>query len=362
MAQKPDPEIERSNKSHAIFIDILTRAFKNLGGDSWKSRTSDKDEDEDLEDIIFSNKFSTLGLGDPSDAKEGEEQLDEDTKPVNSTNHKASNGKKKKGKKGKKGKTKSKPKMPATEALDDVPLESYRIIEDDSGMITDYLMAVYSIASLWSELRSYLQGLWRQVAYAGLNSAVAGTMSNIAIASLKKTESAVFVDFPGHDSDEVVMNTLTRGDPEKAQSQFSIGISMVTPDGKMTPASEHKHVDAQEQFMFHAYRDLVDLLVDFRHTRSGKPTKSMMAQLRNWDPNFNLQTATKEERIKWRRAYTINWLYDLVNVFSSVVVQRVNLKGETWVMEKVDVSVPLSVSPSLHFGRVRVSRSYPKTS
>lgn len=80
--------------------------------------------------------------------------------------------------------------------------------------------------------------------------------------------------------------------------------------------------------MAHAYEDLLDFVVDFQHTRSGKPTKSMMAQIRDWDPKFNVRTATKEQRIKWRRSYTINWLYDLVNLFSSIVVQRITLKGE----------------------------------
>lgn len=42
--------------------------------------------------------------------------------------------------------------------------------------------------------------------------------------------------------------------------------------------------------------------------------------------------------MKWRRCYTINWLYDLVNVFSSIVVQRNTLKGEGHLLESVDWS------------------------
>jgi hypothetical protein len=64
----------------------------------------------------------------------------------------------------------------------------------------------------------------------------------------------------------------------------------------------------------------------------------MQAQLDNWDPMFDLSRATNDERLRWRRSYTINWLYDLVNVFSSIVVQRNTMKGEKHVYENVDWS------------------------
>ena len=66
--------------------------------------------------------------------------------------------------------------------------------------------------------------------------------------------------------------------------------------------------------------------------------RSMQALLNGWSPMFDLQRATKEERISWRRLYTINWLYDLVNVFSSIVVQRNTMKGEKHVYENIDWS------------------------
>lgn len=64
----------------------------------------------------------------------------------------------------------------------------------------------------------------------------------------------------------------------------------------------------------------------------------MAAQIGNWDPKFDLQHATKEERLRWRRAYTINWLYDLVNLYSSIVVQRNTLRGQNWDLSRVDWS------------------------
>lgn len=91
--------------------------------------------------------------------------------------------------------------------------------------------------------------------------------------------------------------------------------------------------------MVHVYHDLYDFIIDFQKNRSGKPTKRMHSEIGNWDPDFDLLSASNQERIKWRRAYTINWLYDLVNVFSSVVIQSINQKGEEIVLESIDWSV-----------------------
>ena len=117
--------------------------------------------------------------------------------------------------------------------MDDVPLESYRIIQDKDGIITDYLMAVYALIGEWVDLRAYLQGLWREVAYDGLNGAVAGAVSKLAISIIQRSASAMFLDFPGHDSYETVMNTITRGDSEKAQGNFTMALRALGPGGNM---------------------------------------------------------------------------------------------------------------------------------
>lgn len=78
-----------------------------------------------------------------------------------------------------------------------MPLESYRIIQDEARIVTEYLIAVYALVEEWAELQSYVQELWRQVAY---NDLVAGAVANIAFAMVKRTESSIFVDFPGHNS------------------------------------------------------------------------------------------------------------------------------------------------------------------
>lgn len=38
----------------------------------------------------------------------------------------------------------------------------------------------------------------------------------------------------------------------------------------------------------------------------------------------------------WRRLYTISWLFDLVNLFSAIFVQRNTMRGENHVNENVD--------------------------
>ena len=67
-------------------------------------------------------------------------------------------------------------------------------------------------------------------------------------------------------------------------------------------------------------------------------TKSMLSQIRNWDQKFDLQRTSKEQRIKWRRSYTKKWLYGLVNLFLSFVVQRIKVKGQKIYLETVDWS------------------------
>ncbi|KAJ5458032.1 hypothetical protein N7475_009420 [Penicillium sp. IBT 31633x] len=64
----------------------------------------------------------------------------------------------------------------------------------------------------------------------------------------------------------------------------------------------------------------------------------MLKSIQDWDPHLNLLRASKEQRLKWRRAFTINWLYDLVNVFSSIVVQRRTMRGQNIPLETVDWS------------------------
>ncbi|VUC36775.1 unnamed protein product [Clonostachys rosea] len=344
----PDPELARSNTSHRHFIDVLQQTFEILGGLAWKSASDAgqrTDEEENIEDLIFSNKFSTLNVG----VESGDDSDEEAELPnVSSTKRRHGKGKKSKGKgKKSKGKNKKRQETATPQAnLEDLPLESYKIVEDfnagagDSGrgLLTDYLMDVYYIFRNILVLRSSIQDKWNEVAYEELNSAVAGAVSNVAIATIKKMQSTIFVEFPGNDSFDAILNAITRGNPEKLRDNFQVGMVATGPGRQPAHMVHDTYLDIEEQFLMHSYKDFCDFVTDFRLNRTGKPTKRMQAEIGNWNPKLNLADATKEERIKWRRAYTINWLYDLVNIFSSVVVQRNNLKGENHDLAKIDWS------------------------
>ncbi|THC94884.1 hypothetical protein EYZ11_005646 [Aspergillus tanneri] len=124
---------------------------------------------------------------------------------------------------------------------------------------------------------------------------------------VKRTQSAIFVDFPGHDLYKTVMKTITRGDPEKAQTMFSAHILKISPDSAKGEVVQENKVDIKEQFSIHAYQDLLDFITNFQKTRSGKPTKRMLAEI--------------------------------LNVFLSIVVQRNTIKGENHDYTKIDWSI-----------------------
>lgn len=346
--------MEQSNVTHKYFIDALNEIFDIFGGPAWlqeqqrgsKEAELDAELDAEVEKANFSNKFAALSLGlsaqgEPSTVaveSSGDEESDEEPKSAapgqQRRQARPGRGKKKKGgKRAKKGKQTAKP---APQTLDQVPLESYRIIEAADGIVTDYLLAVYSLFEETLDLRSYMSGVWREVAYEGLNSAVAGTLAHLATAMVKRTEAAIMIEFPGHESYETVMQTMTRGNIEKAQGNFTMTLHRISGADWTTEMVEEAKMDVKEQFLIYAYQDLVDFVTDFQATRSGKPTKRMLAEIDKWNSTLDLQRATKEQRHRWRRSYTINWLYDLVNVYSSIVVQRNTMKGEHHVYEKVD--------------------------
>ncbi|KAH6611384.1 hypothetical protein Trco_001404 [Trichoderma cornu-damae] len=342
----PSEELEKSNSTHKYFIDALSNAFVRLGGEAWLSKEHRKQAKSEQEGnaskpFAFSNKFSVLDLDNDSENDDAlgdahSEESDGDPSYAAAPQKKRwkqASKRRKKGK-GKKLQRERKAAQADDRTLEDVPLESYRIIEDD-GM-TEYVMAALALTRDWIQLRSFLQDIWRRVAYQSLNSAVAATLSNIAVAMIKQSEATIFIDFPGYESYEMIMQTITRGDVEKAQSEFRLTIRK--PGTARPSGTTEISLDVKELFLVHTYQDLVDFIKDYQKTRSGKPTRRMLAQIDNWDPNFNLREATKEERIEWRRSYTINWLYDLVNVTAGVAIHAKAVKGESYVFEQMDWS------------------------
>ncbi|KAJ0359607.1 hypothetical protein COL26b_014309 [Colletotrichum chrysophilum] len=317
-----DTDIEKSNDMHRHFIDSLIDIFSILGGVSWwekqmeanemtsKRPDSDAEQIEEMKGIIFSNKFASLDLshGDskPEPPSEPESDADEPVAESKTAKKKRVNGKKGKGKTSKLGKSR-KPARKADSSAD-ASVESYRILEDDQ--LLSYTMAILSFRTEWAQIRQYVQDLWIDVIHKNLNTAVAGAVSNVAIAKIKKTELELFDDFPEHCYFEKITDTLTRG-----------GLHRLQKVAEEKAAADRDHhgclVDVKEQLLMYTYQDLLDFCTDFQKSRNGKPTKAMRAKIGLWDPKLSLETTTKEERILWRRKFTINWLYDLVNEYSS---------------------------------------------
>lgn len=336
-AATPSEELETNNSTHKFFIDTLTRAFEVLGGENWLSKertkraSNDKVDGFDTSTFEFTNEFSLLDL---ESASENDDGLDANSEE--SDKQSAPSRKKRKLRKGKKRvkarKTHRDCKSSKSDGrAPDVTLESYRIIEDDD--MTEYFMAVLALTRDMLQFRLFLQDVWRKVAYNNLNSAVAAAISNIAVAMVKQSEITIFSDFPGYESYERIKQAILRGDT--GQSNNEIRCTIVVEGLAQTTKAL---LDKKELFLIHTYHDLVDFITDYQKTRSGKPTKRMLAQIDNWNPNLNLQKATKEERIKWRRSYTINWLYDPVNITACVAVHGEHAKNEHYVLEEMDWS------------------------
>ncbi|KAL2797429.1 hypothetical protein BJX66DRAFT_335050 [Aspergillus keveii] len=300
--------IEARKQTHAIFKQIVADD-PDPERSRWRSLASWASDEEDDEEVIFSNKFAGLNMND--EGKEDENEEDQNTREPVDRARSQTKGKKGNGRKGKKVKARRSP-VAEEKLLKKVPLDSYRIIEDQIGL--------------------------HDVAYNKLNSSIAGTLGNITVAMATRTELDIEINCPGLGSYDTLMNMITRGDPERVQGRFTVTMARIPPDKREPTWAVRNAIDVREHFMIHAYQDLIDFVTDFQRTRSGKPTKKMLAELRDWNPTLDLARATRAERLKWRRSYTINWLYNLVNVFSSAVIQHRALKGEHIDLESVDWS------------------------
>lgn len=281
-SKSQDPDIEKNNSTHKFFIDALQQAFEVLGGKQWETsqrgqRLDSRDDAEaEIKQSLFSNKFSKLDIDGEQDESDGEDSPPAAQAALNQQqSQKTGKNKKVKGKK----KTKKQHKVARNgPELEDVPVENYRIIEDESGIASEYLMAIYALVQEWCDLRQYLSGLWVEVAYAGLNSATAGTISNMAVAMLERSEFAIFLEFSGHDTYETVMKTVMRGDPERKDPIFSWATWNLGPGGNNTKVAE-VDVDMKELLLIHANQDLMTFITDFQKNSNGKPCKALAKEL-----------------------------------------------------------------------------------
>lgn len=335
-----DLELERSNQKHQHFINALAEAFEALGGKEWdkeqKAANISKEVEEDALKVIFENQFAALNPGTPTKSDDNESEDNRDSPCENTEKRTRRSRKNPKAKK----KSRSKPKaQPKSSTLEDVSLESYRIIDEHNAgnfIMTDFLFATEDLFTQMGKHRGHVQLCWQEVAYKGLNSAVAAGVTNCAVSMVMDTVSEIFVDFPDHESYDTCMKTVTRGDPSKVQGKFKCVLMTHDGDPRQAERFKESYVDVYEHLQVNAFYNLRDFLLDFQKNHSGRPTKRMANECSGWQPDLNFQSATKEERLRWRRSLTINWLYDLVSQFSAPVWKANAKAGRTYDFAKVD--------------------------
>lgn len=118
LGSKSDPEVQRNNASHKHFIDTLTKSFVILGGEAWQSdkdtKTQGPEQEEDIDRIIFGNKFSALKVeeqeGDSTDEDDGNKVTEQASAPQKVVGKKSLA-------RGKKGKRPRRPKREKHRAL-----------------------------------------------------------------------------------------------------------------------------------------------------------------------------------------------------------------------------------------------------
>ncbi|KAG6012481.1 hypothetical protein E4U54_007509 [Claviceps lovelessii] len=332
VSANPNFRMEESNKSHKHFIDVLSRAFEILGGESGlelKKEEAEADErelgNEDFE-ATCSNMFAHLDLQDVhgSDGEDDDGSVCDagdvsshvaKRDPTENKTGKSTHGKQalkieKKKKKKKKDKHHSR--------LGKMSIEQYGILDDDHHIAAEYFLAASSLLEQSIDLRIQCQEAWSGVAHDQSHPLLAVATSGQSIAMVQKSHATICRDFPGPHSYMGLINTYTKGGPKNLARKTTIRISQRRDSDDCCVSMEETAVSREpmrELLMEHAYNDLVDFLHDFRKTSSGVPTKQMKAEISRWDPEYDLEEATDDQLRQWRRVYTINWLYGLVGYY-----------------------------------------------
>lgn len=325
--RKQHPDYEKGISSLERFAEALEECYAALGGWDWAlhdytpldSLYASLPLTKGNVDCLVIKEFVAL---DPPEASEADQDSEKETSQQAGPRlgHQRKQARPGKGKRGRRRKDKdtAKPKAkdidkgPLPDVLSNTLLESFDVILDRYGMTTGYIIAAYDLIKDCVEFRAYLQDLWYEVAYEGLHSAVAGALSNTALRMVQGGEDVLSLlpNFSGKQAFHNVVSTVS----------WLLGFGA---EREVTGANKGDTdlMDAKEMLLLHTYHDLLDFITDYQKNDNGKPTKRMMKEINNWNPDFDLRRATMEERLKWRRAYTINWLYDLANVLSNRIAQ-----------------------------------------
>jgi hypothetical protein len=318
-ADKPDPEMEASNHAHKGFIDSLQKAFEILGGDDWllsreaqNLSTSDASVQKD-----FPNRFELISTSrDQNSSDESGSELDAavQQRATPSNRQRRKRQKKRSPAKKRSGKSTQKERVPKGQ----VPLGSCHIA-DHGFAIVEYMSAMYYVTLDLTEIRAQLQDIWCRVAYDGLNCAIAVAVAKVAITMIRERDAYLSAEFPNHHCFNKIWQFMS---PSERKTGGVISSLLDRLPGGQYFKDLIIGVDFVESTLNYAYQDLQTFIVDYRQNRNGKPTKRLLSELRRWDPDFDLSEATPIERVRWRRWYTINWLYDLVNSTAAEAFDR----------------------------------------
>ncbi|KAK3380823.1 hypothetical protein B0H63DRAFT_523566 [Podospora didyma] len=234
-ANHPDADIERSNAAYKAFIDVLSECFTVMGGREWE-------EWEELESSSAAGKTSA-GEDDVSDWRELANKTGSSSKASGSTSNKGKDKRPQKQPEGAAKKNSGRKKQAP---------ERYRLVsekpDEEDPSSAEYLMAVYELVCVWIDVRSCVQQLWSDAAYKGLNTAVAGCVSNVGI--------------------DMVINAITLRNPDNAQELYG-----------------------RNRLAKTTFQDLVVFVKDYiRGGGRGIATKRIMKEISGWDPKFTQQS------------------------------------------------------------------------
>ncbi|KAL8287805.1 hypothetical protein RB600_003638 [Gaeumannomyces tritici] len=239
-------------------------------------------------------------------------------------------------------------------ATSSTPLEVLNALVDKQSLRTREAALKFVRKSV--ALHDVIQLVWQRVACCQFPSHAAGALLHVATTIIRNNELIDHSDeFLGQMSFLGMVRIATGRrltDSTEAPDDFeelSGTIGAPTDSGPL--------VGIYEQLQLHTYWSLVEFARNYRENKTGKPTKRMAAQLRAWDPGMDLETATPEARLSWRRLYTIKLLYQLLDLFSSFSVRdqhsfglsRLATQVAQLVRQKRDADVPKCIKPSLVF-------------
>ncbi|KAG5919848.1 hypothetical protein E4U53_003958 [Claviceps sorghi] len=332
VSANPNFEMEESNKSHKHFIDVLSRAFEILGGErGLAGEKGEKEAEADGAEVsnddfraTCSNMFAHLDLEDV----DGSDEEADDVSVCEAGQAASRSGrarkavpKTSKNKNGKcsRGRKSSNKKNKHQSPLGKLSIDQYGISDDHHHVAAEYFLAVSSFLEQSIDLRTMCQMVWYNVAYTDLQPVEAVATSEQSIALIRKSHTTISREFPGSHSYMSLINAYTTGGIHNLQPNTTIRVTRQSKGSACCVSMKEIRVSREhmrELLMEHAYNDLVEFLRDFRKTSSGGPTKSMRAEISGWDPKYDLEAATADERLRWRSVYTINWLYGLVAYYS----------------------------------------------